>query len=66
MFKHVQPSHVFAVLRFGEVHEVIIVHVLSVQQVTVFLLAEVLGVNAIGPQEFLIGHAKGLSNRLGD
>lgn len=49
MFKHVQPSHVFAVLRFGEVHEVIIVHVLSVQQVTVFLLAEVLGVNAIGP-----------------
>lgn len=44
-----QPSHIFAVLRFGEVHKVIIVHVLSVQQVTVFLLAEVLRVNAIGP-----------------
>lgn len=44
-----QPSHVFAVLRFGEVHEVIIVHVLSVQQVTVFLLAKILRVNAIGP-----------------
>lgn len=61
-----QPSYVFAVLRFGEVYEVIIVHVLSVQQVTVFLLAKVLRVNAIGPQEFLIGHTKGLSNRLGN
>ncbi len=43
------PTYIFAVLRLGEVDEVIIIHVLSVEQVTVLLLAQVLRVNAIGP-----------------
>lgn len=49
--------------------KVVIVHVLGVEQVTVLLLAEVFGVNAIGPEEFLVCHAKclpyGLCNQLG-
>lgn len=44
----IHSSYVFAVLRLGEVDEVIIVHVLSVEQVTVLLLAQILWVNAIG------------------
>lgn len=60
------PTYIFAVLRLGEVDEVVIVHVLSVEQVTVLLLAQVLRVNAIGPQEFLVSHTEGLSNGLGN
>ena len=59
-------TYIFAVLRLGEVDEVIIVHVLSIEQVTVLLLAQVLRVNAIGPQEFLVSHTEGLPNGLGN
>jgi len=62
----VPPAHVFAVLGLGEVDEVVVVHVLSVEQVTELLLAQVLGVNAVGPEEFLIGHAEGLPDGLGN
>lgn len=59
-------SYIFAVLRLREVNEVVIVHVLSVEQVTVLLLAQVLRVNAIGPQKFLVSHAECLPNGLGN
>lgn len=42
-------AHVFAVLRLGEVDEVVVVHVLRVEQVAVLLLAQVLRVDAVGP-----------------
>lgn len=49
--------------------QVIVVHVLGVEQVTILLLAEIFGVNPIGPEEFLVCHAKslsyGLCNQLG-
>lgn len=49
--------------------EVVVIHVLSVKQVTVLPLAEVLWVNAVGPEELLVGDAErltdGLSNQLG-
>lgn len=59
-------SYIFAVLRLGKVDEVVIVHVLSVEQVTVLLLAQVLRVNAIGPQKFLVSHTEGLPDGLGN
>lgn len=59
-------TYVFAVLRLREVDEVIVVHVLSVEQVTVLLLAQVLGVNAVGSQELLVSHTEGLPDGLGD
>lgn len=43
------PTYIFAVFRLGEVDEVIVVHVLGVEQVTVLLLAKILRVYAIGP-----------------
>lgn len=46
--------------------EVVVVHLLGVDDVTVFLLAQVFGVDAIGSQELLVGHAEGLADRLGD
>ena len=49
--------------------EVIVVHVLSVEQVAVLPLAQVLGVDAVGSEEFLVGDAErltdGLSYQLG-
>lgn len=49
--------------------EVIIVHFLGVDDVTVLLLTQVLGVNAIGSQKLLVSYAEsladGLSNKLG-
>lgn len=44
--------------------EVIIVHSLSVKQVTEFFMSQVLRVNAVGPQELLVSHTEGLSERL--
>lgn len=58
-----QP-YVFAVFGLGEVDQVVVVHVLGVQQVAVLLLAQVLGVDAVGPQELLVSHAEGLSDGL--
>lgn len=46
--------------------EVIIVHILSVEQVTVLSLAQVLWVNAVGPEKLLVGDAEGLADGLGD
>lgn len=57
-------TYVSAVLRLGEVDEVVIVHVLSVEQVTVLPLAQVLGVDAVGPEELLVGNAEGLTDGL--
>lgn len=49
--------------------QVVVVHVLGVEQVTVLLLAEVLWVNPVGPEEFLVCNAErlpyGLCNQLG-
>lgn len=59
-------TYVSAVLRLGEVDEVVVVHVLSVEQVAVLPLAQVLGVDAVSPEELLIGHAEGLPDGLGD
>lgn len=44
--------------------EVVVVHVLSVEQVAVLPLAKVLGVDAIGPEELLVGDAKRLTDGL--
>ena len=46
--------------------EVIVVHVLSVEKVAVLPLAQVIGVDAVGPEELLVGDAEGLSDRLSD
>lgn len=47
-------------------NEVIIVHLLRVDDVTVLLLAQVLRVDAVGSQELLVSHAECLANGLGD
>lgn len=47
-------------------NEVVIVHLLRVDDVTVLLLAQVLRVDAVGSQELLISHAERLANGLGD
>lgn len=60
------PTYISAVLRLGEVDEVVVVHVLSVEQVAVLPLAQVLGVDAVGPEELLVGHAEGLTDGLSD
>lgn len=71
MFESVQLyfTNLFTVLRVGEVYEVVIVHLLSVDDVAVLLLTQVFWVNAIGSQELLVRYAKclanGLSNQLG-
>lgn len=44
--------------------EVVIVHVLSVEKVAVLPLAQVFGVDAIGPEELLVGDTERLTNRL--
>lgn len=59
-------AHLLAVLRVGEVDEVVVVHLLGVNDVAVFFLAQIFGVDAIGPQELLIGHAESLADGLGD
>lgn len=46
--------------------EVIVVHFLGVDDVTVLLLAQVGGVDAVGAQELPVGHAEGLANGLCD
>lgn len=58
--------YIFAVLRFREVDEVVIVHILSVEQVTVLPLAQVLGIDAVGSEELLIGDTEGLTDGLSD
>ena len=59
-------SHLFAVFRVGEVNEVVIVHLLRVDDVAVLLLAQVLGVDAIGSQELLVSDAERLADGLSD
>lgn len=54
-------TYVFAVFRLREVDQVIIVHVLGVEQVAILLLAQVFWIYSIRPQEFLIGHTKRLA-----
>lgn len=46
--------------------EVIVVHFLGVDDVTVLLLAQVGGVDAVGAQELPVGHTEGLANGLCD
>lgn len=46
--------------------EVIVVHFLGVDDVTVLFLAQIGWVDAVGPQEFSVGHAKSLTNGLCD
>ena len=46
--------------------EVVVVHVLSVEQVAVLPLAQVLGVDAVGPEELLVGDAERLTDGLSD
>lgn len=44
--------------------KVVVVHFLGVDDVTVLFLAQFGRVDAIGSQEFSVGHAKGLANGL--
>lgn len=46
--------------------EVIVVHVLSVEQVTVLPLTQVLRVNTVRPEELLVGNAECLPDGLSD
>lgn len=62
----VARAHLLAVLRLGEVDEVVVVHLLGADDIAVLLLAQVLRVDAVGPQELLVGHAEGLANGLRD
>lgn len=59
-------TNLFAVFRVGEVNEVIIVHLLCVDDVTVLLLAQVLRINAVGSQELLVSDTECLSDGLSD
>lgn len=45
--------------------EVIIIHLLGIYDIAVFLLAQVFRVDAVCPEELLVGHAEGLPDRLG-
>ena len=47
-------------------NEVIVVHLLGVDDVTVLFLTQVLGVDAIGSEELPVGHTEGLTNGLSD
>lgn len=47
-------------------NKVVVVHFLGVDDVTVLFLAQVGGVDAIGAQEFSVGHAEGLTDGLCD
>ncbi|TNN86676.1 hypothetical protein EYF80_003144 [Liparis tanakae] len=53
-------------LRVGEVNEVVVVHLLGVDDIAVLLLTQVLGVDAIGSQELLVSDAERLTDGLGD
>lgn len=67
LWEQLQAStYIFAVFRLGEVDQIVVVHVLGVEQVAVLLLAEIFGVNPVGPEEFLVCHAKCLPNGLCD
>ena len=46
--------------------EVVVVHLLGVDDVTVLFLAQVGGVDAVGSQELSVGHAEGLTDGLCD
>lgn len=46
--------------------EVIVVHLLRVDDVTVLLLTQVLWVNSVGSQELLISYTESLADGLGD
>ena len=59
------PTDLFAVRRVGEVNEVIVIHLLGVDDITVLLLTQVLWVDAVSSQKLLVGHAEGLADRLG-
>lgn len=63
---HVALTDLFAVFRVREVNEVIVVHLLGVDDVTILFLAQVLGVNAIGSQKLLVSHTECLANGLSD
>lgn len=56
--------YLFTVLRVREVDEIIVVHLLWIKNITVVFLAEVLRVDPICSQKFLVGHAKRLTNGL--
>lgn len=47
-------------------NEVIVVHFLGVDDVTVLFVAQVGGVDAVGTQELSVGHTKSLTNGLSD
>lgn len=47
-------------------NEVIVVHFLGADDVTVLFVAQVGRVDAVGSQELSVGHAKSLANGLGD
>lgn len=47
-------------------NEVVIVHLLRVDDVTVLLLAQVFRVNAIGPQKLLVSDTESLADGLSD
>lgn len=46
--------------------EVVVVHLLCVDDVTVLLLTQVLGVDAVGSQELLVRYAESLTDGLGN
>lgn len=47
-------------------NEVVIVHVLGIEQVAIFLLAKVFWIDPICPQKLLVGHAECLTYGLCD
>lgn len=59
-------TNLFAVFRVGEVDEVVVVHLLGVDDVAVLLLTQVLGVDAVCSQELLVSNAERLADGLSD
>lgn len=56
--------YLFTVLRVWKVDEIIVVHLLWIKDITVVFLAEVLRVDPVCSQKFLVSHAKRLTNGL--
>lgn len=61
---HQDSTYLFTVLRVWKVDEIIVVHLLWIKNITVVFLAEVLRVDPVCSQKFLVGHAKRLTNGL--
>lgn len=63
---HNHCTYISDVLRVGEVGQVSVVELLTLQVVTVLARPQVTGLDAAGLEKLLVGHAERLTDGLGD